>query len=123
MARKWRPNSFQDMVGQEHIAKTLQNAIEGGRLHHAFLFTGTRGVGKTTSARILAKTLNCMGPNRLSPCGECASCKDISGGRPMDVLEIDAASNTGVDNIRELIERVQYAPMIGKYKEIGRAHV
>lgn len=116
MARKWRPNSFQDMVGQEHIAKTLQNAIEGGRLHHAFLFTGTRGVGKTTSARILAKTLNCMGPNRLTPCGECASCKDISGGRPMDVLEIDAASNTGVDNIRELIERVQYAPMIGKYK-------
>lgn len=116
MARKWRPNSFQDMVGQEHIAKTLQNAIEGGRLHHAFLFTGTRGVGKTTSARILARTLNCMGSNPLSPCGVCASCKDISGGNPMDVLEIDAASNTGVDNIRELLERVQYAPMIGKYK-------
>lgn len=116
MARKWRPNSFQDMVGQDHIAKTLQNAIEGGRLHHAFLFTGTRGVGKTTSARILAKTLNCMGSNPLTPCGECASCKDISGGNPMDVLEIDAASNTGVDNIRELLERVQYAPMIGKYK-------
>lgn len=116
MARKWRPNSFQDMVGQEHIAKTLQNAIEGGRLHHAFLFTGTRGVGKTTSARILAKTLNCMGSNPLTPCGVCNSCKDINGGNPMDVLEIDAASNTGVDNIRELLERVQYAPMIGKYK-------
>ncbi|NLO24113.1 MAG: DNA polymerase III subunit gamma/tau [Fibrobacter sp.] len=116
MARKWRPHSFQSMVGQDHIAKTLQNAIEGGRLHHAFLFTGTRGVGKTTSARILAKTLNCTGPNPIVPCGECASCKDIGGGTPMDVLEIDAASNTGVDNIRELIERVQYTPMIGKYK-------
>lgn len=116
MARKWRPKSFQDMVGQEHIAQTLQNAIEGGRLHHAFLFTGTRGVGKTTSARILARTLNCTGGDPLHPCGECASCKDIEGGTPMDVLEIDAASNTGVDNIRELLERVQYAPMIGKYK-------
>lgn len=116
MARKWRPKSFQDMVGQEHIAKTLQNAIEGGRLHHAFLFTGTRGVGKTTSARILARTLNCTGNDPLCPCGECASCKDIEGGTPMDVLEIDAASNTGVDNIRDLLERVQYAPMIGKYK-------
>ena len=116
MARKWRPQSFSDMVGQEHIAKTLQNAIEGGRLHHAFLFTGTRGVGKTTSARILARTLNCTGGDPLHPCGQCESCKDISGGNPMDVFEIDAASNTGVDNIRDVIERVQYPPVIGKYK-------
>lgn len=116
MARKWRPNSFQDMVGQEHIAKTIENAITGGRLHHAFLFTGTRGVGKTTSARILARTLNCTGGNPLHPCGECPSCKDIAGGNPMDVIEIDAASNTGVDNIRDLLEQTQYTPMIGKYK-------
>lgn len=116
MARKWRPQSFSDMVGQEHIAKTLQNAIEGGRLHHAFLFTGTRGVGKTTSARILARTLNCTGGDPLHPCGQCESCKDIAGGNPMDVFEIDAASNTGVDNIRDVIERVQYPPVIGKYK-------
>lgn len=116
MARKWRPQSFSDMVGQEHIAKTLQNAIEGGRLHHAFLFTGTRGVGKTTSARILARTLNCTGADPLHPCGECPSCKDSASGNPMDVFEIDAASNTGVDNIRDVIERVQYPPVIGKYK-------
>lgn len=116
MARKWRPKSFSDMVGQEHIAKTLQNAIEGDRLHRAFLFTGTRGVGKTTSARILARTLNCKGGDPLHPCGECDSCKDIDGGNPMDVLEIDAASNTGVDNIRDVIDRVQYPPVIGKYK-------
>ena len=117
MARKWRPQSFDDMVGQEHITKTLQNAIEGGRLHHAFLFTGTRGVGKTTSARILARTLNCTGGDPLHPCGKCDSCKDIAGGNPMDVYEIDAASNTSVDNIREaIVERVQYPPVIGKYK-------
>ena len=116
MARKWRPKSFSDMVGQEHIAKTLQNAIEGDRLHRAFLFTGTRGVGKTTSARILARTLNCKGGDPLHPCGVCDSCKDIDGGNPMDVLEIDAASNTGVDNIRDVLERVQYPPVIGKYK-------
>ena len=116
MARKWRPQSFSDMVGQEHIAKTLENAIQGGRLHHAFLFTGTRGVGKTTSARILARTLNCKGSDPLHPCGQCDSCKDIAGGNPMDVYEIDAASNTSVDNIRDVIERVQYPPVIGKYK-------
>lgn len=116
MARKWRPQSFDDMVGQEHIAQTLKNAIEGGRLHHAFLFTGTRGVGKTTSARILARTLNCTGGDPLHPCGACESCKDIMGGHPMDVFEIDAASNTGVDNIRDVIDRVQYPPVIGKYK-------
>jgi len=116
MARKWRPQSFDDMVGQEHIAQTLKNAIEGGRLHHAFLFTGTRGVGKTTSARILARTLNCTGGDPLHPCGKCKSCIDIAGGNPMDIYEIDAASNTGVDNIRDVIDRVQYPPVIGKYK-------
>ncbi len=116
MARKWRPESFQDLVGQEHIAKTIENAIVGGRLHHAFLFTGTRGVGKTTSARILAKTLNCTGGDPLVPCGSCKSCLDIASGHPMDVIEIDAASNTGVDNIRDLLEQTQYTPMIGKYK-------
>lgn len=116
MARKWRPNSFKDLVGQEHIAKTIENAILGGRLHHAFLFTGTRGVGKTTSARILARTLNCTGGDPLVPCGNCPSCKDIAGGNPMDVIEIDAASNTGVDNIRDLLQQTQYTPMIGKYK-------
>lgn len=116
MARKWRPESFDDLVGQEHIAKTIENAITGGRLHHAFLFTGTRGVGKTTSARILAKTLNCTGGNPLVPCGKCKSCEDIASGHPMDVIEIDAASNTGVDNIRDLLEQTQYTPMIGKYK-------
>ena len=116
MARKWRPKSFNDLVGQEHIAKTIENAISGGRLHHAFLFTGTRGVGKTTSARILARTLNCTGGNPLVPCGKCKSCLDIESGHPMDVIEIDAASNTGVDNIRDLLEQTQYTPMIGKYK-------
>ena len=116
MARKWRPESFNDLVGQEHIAKTIENTIVGGRLHHAFLFTGTRGVGKTTSARILAKTLNCTGGDPLVPCGKCKSCLDIASGHPMDVIEIDAASNTGVDNIRDLLEQTQYTPMIGKYK-------
>lgn len=116
MARKWRPNSFADMVGQEHIAQTISNAIQGGRLHHAFLFTGTRGVGKTSSARILARVLNCTGPDPLNPCGNCPSCKDIATGHPMDVMEIDAASHTGVDDMRDILEQVQYTPMIGKYK-------
>lgn len=116
MARKWRPNSFADMVGQEHIAQTIQNAIQGGRLHHAFLFTGTRGVGKTSSARILARILNCTGPDPIHPCGECPSCRDIATGNPMDVIEIDAASHTGVDDMRDILEQVKYTPMIGKYK-------
>lgn len=116
MARKWRPYSFKDMVGQEHVATTLQNAIEEGRVHHAFLFTGTRGVGKTTSARILARTLNCTGESER-PCGKCPSCKDFASGSSVDILEFDGASNTGVDKIRDLIiEQVQYHPMIGKYR-------
>jgi len=118
MALKWRPRKFADLVGQEHVAKTLENAIQGDRLHHAFLFTGTRGVGKTTSARILAKTLNCANLEGLTPCGQCESCRsiDAANGASLDVLELDGASNNGVDDVRALIDQVQYAPMNGKYK-------
>jgi len=116
MARKWRPRNFEEMVGQEHIARTLRNAIESKRIAHAYLFTGTRGVGKTTSARILAKALNCeKGPTPI-PCEVCESCKAIGSGTSMDVLEIDGASNRGVGEIRELREQVKYAPMQGGYK-------
>ena len=116
MARKWRPRSFDEMVGQEHIAQTLKNAINTGNIHHAFLFTGTRGVGKTTSARILAAMLNCESENK--PCGECESCKAIAAGSSMDVSEFDAASNSGVDEMRELLEGTQYPPMSSKYKAL-----
>ncbi|MDB5107005.1 MAG: polymerase subunit gamma and tau [Fibrobacteres bacterium] len=116
MARKWRPKNFEDMVGQDHIAQTIRNAIEGKRISHAYLFTGTRGVGKTTSARILAKALNCKkGPTPI-PCDACENCKAVNNGSSMDVLEIDGASNNSVDNIRELREQVNYAPMNGTYK-------
>ena len=116
LARKWRPKTFADLVGQEHIVKALRNALEKGRLHHAYLLTGTRGVGKTTIARILAKSLNCEHSEEGEPCGQCQSCRDIDAGRFVDLLEIDAASNTGIDNIREVLENAQYAPTAGKYK-------
>ncbi|GEM_PF-1315851 len=116
MARKWRPRNFEEMVGQDHIAQTIRNAIEGKRISHAYLFTGTRGVGKTTSARILAKALNCgNGPTPI-PCDVCDNCKAVNAGNSMDVLEIDGASNNSVDNIRDLREQVKYAPMHGTYK-------
>lgn len=116
LARKWRPKTFADLVGQEHVVKALRNALDEGRLHHAYLLTGTRGVGKTTSARILAKSLNCENAVHGEPCGQCESCTQIDSGRYVDLLEIDAASNTGIDNIREVLENAQYAPTAGKYK-------
>jgi DNA polymerase-3 subunit gamma/tau len=116
MARKWRPRNFDEMVGQEHVARTLRNAIESDRVSHAFLFTGTRGVGKTTSARILAKALNCLKGPTATPCEQCENCVAVNRGASMDVLEIDGASNNSVDDIRELREQVAYAPMQGKYK-------
>lgn len=116
LARKWRPKNFADLVGQEHVVKALRNALDKGRLHHAYLLTGTRGVGKTTIARILAKSLNCENADHGEPCGVCQSCTQIDSGRYVDLLEIDAASNTGIDNIREVLENAQYAPTAGKYK-------
>ena len=116
LARKWRPKTFADLVGQEHVVKALRNALDEGRLHHAYLLTGTRGVGKTTIARILAKSLNCENAVHGEPCGQCESCTQIDSGRYVDLLEIDAASNTGIDNIREVLENAQYAPTAGKYK-------
>lgn len=117
LARKWRPGSFDDLVGQEHVSRTILNAIASNKVHHAFLFTGTRGVGKTSSARILARTLNCSATEKR-PCGQCPSCKEISSGNSLDVVEIDAASNTGVDNIRDIIEQVKFTPMGGKFRVI-----
>ncbi|NDK37727.1 DNA polymerase III subunit gamma/tau [Pseudoxanthomonas gei] len=116
LARKWRPKRFSELVGQEHVVRALTNALESGRVHHAFLFTGTRGVGKTTIARIFAKSLNCEEGTSAEPCGECSTCLDIDSGRYLDLLEIDAASNTGVDDVREMIENAQYMPSRGKYK-------
>ncbi len=117
LARKWRPKDFSDTVGQEHVLQALINALESGRLHHAYLFTGTRGVGKTTIARILAKALNCE-TNGVSaePCGECGACVEIDEGRFVDLIEIDAASKTKVDDTRDLLDNVQYAPARGRYK-------
>ena len=116
LARKWRPKTFQQLVGQEHVSQALINGLDQDRLHHAFLFTGTRGVGKTTIARILAKCLNCETGVSSSPCGECSSCVDLDDGRFVDMIEIDAASRTGVDDMRDLLESVQYTPSRGRYK-------
>jgi DNA polymerase-3 subunit gamma/tau len=116
LARKWRPRKFVELVGQEHVVRALTNALDTGRMHHAYLFTGTRGVGKTTIARIFAKSLNCERGESADPCGECAVCTAVDAGRFVDLLEIDAASNTGVDDVREVIENAQYAPARGRFK-------
>jgi len=116
LARKWRPKNFSDTVGQEHVLQALVNALNSGRLHHAYLFAGTRGVGKTTIARILAKALNCERGVTAEPCGECSSCNEIDEGRFVDLIEVDAASRTKVDDTRDLLDNVQYAPARGRYK-------
>lgn len=116
LARKWRPQTFSDLIGQEHVSQTLKNAIDTGRVAHAFLFTGARGVGKTSSARILAKTLNCEQGPTTEPCNSCPACKEITEGNSVDVFEIDGASNNGVDEIRELRDNVKYLPSHSRYK-------
>jgi DNA polymerase-3 subunit gamma/tau len=116
LARKWRPQTFTEVVGQEHVLRALINGLDQDRLHHAFLFSGTRGVGKTTLARIFAKSLNCEQGVSSSPCGKCDSCKEVDTGRFVDLIEVDAASRTKVDDTRELLDNVQYAPSRGRYK-------
>ena len=118
IARKWRPQTFADVVGQQHVTRTLSNAIQSGRVAHAYIFSGARGVGKTTTARILAKALNCAKGPAAEPCNECDSCREIGLGSSLDVIEIDAASNRGIDQIRELREMVRYAPAGGRYKVV-----
>ncbi|MFC1480707.1 DNA polymerase III subunit gamma/tau [Candidatus Neomarinimicrobiota bacterium] len=116
LSRKWRPQSFQDLIGQQHVAKTLQNAIDRGRVAHAYIFTGARGVGKTTTARLLAKILNCQNVQNQNPCNSCQPCVEITRGNNLDVLEIDGASNRGIEEIRELREAVKYPPTVGNYR-------
>lgn len=116
LARKWRPRSFKEMIGQEHVTRALSNALDQNRLHHAYLFTGTRGVGKTTVARILAKCFNCEKGITSQPCGTCSSCEEITQGRFIDLIEVDAASRTKVEDTRDLLENVQYAPNRGRFK-------
>jgi DNA polymerase-3 subunit gamma/tau len=118
IARKWRPQKFSDLVGQEHVTETLANAIKNDRVAHAYIFSGARGVGKTTAARILAKALNCVHGPTATPCGECDSCREIAAGTSLDVIEIDAASNRGIDQIRELREMVRYAPASSRSKVV-----
>ncbi|MEN9628025.1 MAG: hypothetical protein RJA10_1252, partial [Pseudomonadota bacterium] len=129
LARKYRPKRFDQMVGQEHVVRALSNALQSNRLHHAYLFTGTRGIGKTTVSRILAKSLNCTGPDGTGgvtahPCGVCQACTEIDADRYLDYIEMDAASNGGKDEIRDLIERAAYKPGIGRFKVfmIDEAH-
>lgn len=117
LARKWRPKNFHELVGQAHVRQALTYALDHQRLHHAYLFTGTRGVGKTTIARILAKSLNCLTHGVSSnPCGQCQYCQEIEQGRFPDLIEVDAASRTGVEDTRELLDNVPYAPVKGRYK-------
>src|SRR6266571_2854472 len=125
LARKYRPQSFSDVIGQDTVVRTLQNAIEGQRIHHAYLFAGVRGVGKTTAARILAKALNCVKGPTAEPCNECTICREITEGIDMDVREIDAATYTGVDNIRELRDITQFQPARDRYRIfiIDEAHM
>jgi DNA polymerase-3 subunit gamma/tau len=114
--RKWRPRTFDEVVGQEHVIRTLRNALTSGRVHHAYLFAGPRGTGKTTTARLLAKAVNCLAPEEQRPCNECAICQAVNEGRLLDLIEIDAASNTGVDDVRELREKVGFRPNEARYK-------
>jgi DNA polymerase-3 subunit gamma/tau len=116
LARKWRPRNFAEMAGQEHVLRALTNALASGKVHHAFLFTGTRGVGKTTVARVLAKCLNCERGMSATPCGECASCREIDAGRSVDLIEVDAASRTKVEDTRDLLDNVQYLPTSSRFK-------
>src|SRR3954467_9071242 len=121
LARKYRPQSFAELIGQDAMVQTLGNAIRRGRLAHAFLLTGVRGVGKTSTARLIAKALNCIGPDgtggpTISPCGVCEPCRAIAEGRHIDVLEIDAASHNGVENVREMTDAVRYAAVSARYK-------
>src|SRR3989449_4925461 len=117
LARKWRPQRFDDVVGQQAVTRTLRNAIASGRIAHAFVFAGPRGCGKTTTARILARALNCVKGPTPDPCGECDACIEIAQGRDIDVLEIDAASHTGIDTIREvIIDNLSFAPVRNRYK-------
>src|SRR5260221_14155471 len=116
LARKWRPRDFASLVGQEHVVKALRHALEAKRLHHAYLFTGTRGVGKTTLARILAKCLNCETGITPEPCNRCSACLEIDGGRFPDLIEIDAATNTGIDEMRALQDNAAYVPVRGRFK-------
>ena len=116
LARKWRPRRFEELVGQPHVVQALANSLADNRLHHAYLFTGTRGIGKTTVARLLAKALNCETGIVAEPCGVCAACTAIDAGRFIDLIEVDAASRTRVDDTRELLDNVQYAPTRGRFK-------